>query len=392
MNIDMLPDDATFTSNINFDIQPIGEYTKVTLSTDLDHSSILGTLNFDKTKYEYFGATLNEKQRFEKQVAANQGDYITVGDGTITLNLRVNPQNEVLNLYFKNLDTSLNYETMLANDITGYVANQNEVNAVTTRELDQDYTEDYILNVKDIVRAKVKNSTTVEDVRKVLVGANAETESPLIGKTALYLGDSIAYGSNDSLGLSWAGRIAQRGMTYDKVAVSGWTVTNTETSGKGQIVTQLDKASRDSYDFVILEGGVNDVLTMQGGNTNITWGEVTDSTTYDASTIAGAIEDLIVQTKDRFPNAIVGYVINNYFGATDDNMTTYINTVKAACDKHGVAYVDLNADERTGKSVFYNGCELYDDGWLHPNAAGYDIIAPVIAEWMEDLVLGAASN
>ena len=389
MNVDMLPDDATFTSNINFDIQPIGEYTKVTLSTDLDHSSILGTLNFDKTRYEYFGATLNEQQ-----IVANQGDYVTVGDGTIALNLRVNPQNEVLNLYFKNLDTSLNYESMLANDVTGYVANQNEVNVVTTRELDQDYTDNFILDVKDVVRAKVQNSTTVEDVRKVLVGANAETESPLLGKTALYLGDSIAYGSNDKLGLSWAGRIAQRGMTYDKVAVSGWTVTNTETSGRGQIVTQLDNnALKTSYDFVILEGGVNDVLTMQGENNNITWGEVDDdSVSYDTSTIAGAIEDLIVKTQDKFPDAIVGYVINNYFGATEDNMTTYINTVKAACDKHGVAYVDLNADERTGESVFYRDCELYDDGWLHPNAAGYDIIAPVIAEWMERLVLGKAGN
>ena len=68
-------------------------------------------------------------------------------------------------------------------------------------------------------------------------------------------------------------------------------------------------------------------------------------------------------------------------------MTKYIETLKAACEKHSVPYVDLNADERTGASVFYRNCPLYDDGWLHPNAAGYDIIAQVIAEWMEGLVL-----
>ena len=167
MNVDMLPDDATFTSNINFDIQPIGEYTMVTLLTDLDHSSILGTLNFDNTRYEYFGVTLNDTQ-----IGVNQGDYVTVGEGIVKLDLRVNPQGEVLNLYFKNLDTSLNYKSLLANDITGYVANQNKVKVVTTREVAQDYTDDFVLDVKDVVRAKVENSTTVEDLRKVLVGAN----------------------------------------------------------------------------------------------------------------------------------------------------------------------------------------------------------------------------
>ena len=37
--------------------------------------------------------------------------------------------------------------------------------------------------------------------------------------------------AKEMLGLAWAGRIAQKGMTYENVAVSGWAVTNTETSG-----------------------------------------------------------------------------------------------------------------------------------------------------------------
>ena len=115
----------------------------------------------------------------------------------------------------------------------------------------------------------------------------------------------------------------------------------------------------------------------------ISFGEITaDGTDFDTSTICGAIEELIVKTKAKFPNATVGYIINNEFGATADDMTKYINAVKKACDKHGIAYVELYNDEYVKAN--FTAEHLPDT--LHPNAAGYDILSKVIADWMETLV------
>ena len=312
----------------------------------------------------------------------------------INIDLYANNAGQIVTLYFKNLTDSMDYSSFTLNSMAVNVVNKNSANANGTKSAKFDYTEDCIVDVRDIVRTKriaASDTPTVsaDDITaicKLLLGCYSfEETSPLVGKSALYLGDSIAYGALDELGLAWAGRIAQNGMTYENVAVSGWTVTNTETSGKGQIVTQLDRATKNEYDFVILEGGVNDVLMNQHGSKNIDWGEITaDGTDYDTSTICGAIEDLIVKTQAKFPDAVVGYVINNYYGATEENMTKYIETVKAACDKHGIAYVDLYNDEYV-KANFVNSKHLPDN--LHPNAAGYDIISKVITEWMESLVL-----
>jgi len=389
LNIDKLADDAKKTANVALNIEPMDEYTAVTLNTSLAYSNIIADLVFDNSAFEYYASAINMNQ-----LTINDGKVLEANDGVIPIDLYANNAGQIVTLYFKNLTSIMDYSAFALNSMAVNVVNKNTANANGTKSAKFDYTEDCIVDVRDIIRTKriaVSDTPTVsaEDIaaiRNLLLGCYLFEEiSPLVGKSALYLGDSIAYGALDELGLSWAGRIAQKGMTYENVAVSGWTVTNPETSGKGQIVTQLDKATKSDYDFVILEGGVNDVLMNQHGTKNIAWGEITaDGTDFNTSTICGAIEDLIVKTQAKFPDAVVGYVINNYYGATEENMTKYIETVKAACDKHGIAYVDLYNDEYV-KANFVNSKHLPDN--LHPNAAGYDIISKVITEWMESLVL-----
>ena len=100
------------------------------------------------------------------------------------------------------------------------------------------------------------------------------------------------------------------------------------------------------------------------------------------------MQDLIVKTKAKFPNARIVYIINSYYGANDDNMALHRQTVKKVCDIHGIDYVDLSDTEAYPQLAVLtkSNDQLYTqylpDG-LHPNAASYDLTAPYIIDVME---------
>ena len=377
-------------ADINLNVVPYSDYTAVSLITDtsLTHINTAMDLSFDNNNFEYAGTVIETDN-----IHLNSNREIKSEGGNINFSLLCATNGKIATLYFKNINNTNDFSAFKIKNAKTTLLNGHLVNGEAKLTVKGDYSADKIINIIDLVKGKklsVNNDNSVKSedlvaLRKVLLGACDKIElSPLLGKSALYLGDSIAYGAGDALGLSWAGRIAQRGMVYENVAVSGWALTKPEISGRLQIVTQLDSAKKSDYDFVILEGGVNDVLINERESEHpISFGEITsDGTEFDTATICGAIEDLIVKTKAKFPNTKVGYIINNYFGASEDDMTKYINAVKTACDKHGIDYVDLYNDEYV-KANFNNEEHLPDS--LHPNAAGYDILSEVIADWMETI-------
>ena len=225
----------------------------------------------------------------------------------------------------------------------------------------------------------------------------------LSNKTALFVGDSIQAGNNISgegaLPVGWAQRLSQRyGMVSENVAQKGWALTNKETSGRSQIVTQLDKAKQSTYDFVILEGGVNDVRIdqdTQNPDIKIDWGTINEdpNATFSDDNIAGAMQDLIVKTQTKFPNAKIVYLINHYYGANETNMKNYVAMVKAACRVHGISYVDLSDAETypTLEPLTKKSAEYIPDN-LHPNAAGYDLSTPVIATQLRKMLTGELTD
>ncbi len=244
---------------------------------------------------------------------------------------------------------------------------------------------------------KTLDGTVVEGdpvVKTVNQGVNAEF---LDGKTALFVGDSIQNGANkavDSLAdlYAWHERLPRYGMITEEVANQGWALTNKETSGRGQIVTQLDDAAKESYDFIILEGGVNDVrIDQDNPNITIDWGTINEdpNAIFSDNNIAGAMQDLIVKTQEKFPNATIVYIINHHFGATATKMKNYVAMVKAACRVHGISYVDLSDTEAypSLEPLTKQSADYIPDN-LHPNAAGYELSTPVIANHLRKLVTG----
>ncbi len=226
----------------------------------------------------------------------------------------------------------------------------------------------------------------------------------LDGKTALFVGDSIQKGNNtsdDAQGITvdaWAGRLKRYGVVSENVAQKGWTLTNQETSGRGQIVTQLAEAAMADYDFVLLEGGVNDVRIdqdTQDPDIAIEWGTINEdaAATFSDNTIAGAMQDLIVKTQAKFPNAKIVYIINHHFGANATNMKNYVAMVKDACRVHGITYVDLSDTESyPSLAPLTKQSPEYIPDNLHPSAAGYELSTPVIATYLRKLLTGEVAD
>lgn len=267
--------------------------------------------------------------------------------------------------------------------------------ACTVQNVGEDY---YGLAFTVVPFWKTLDGTVVEGdiaVKTVNQGINSNF---LKGKTALFVGDSIQNGDNISgegaKPYAWHERLTRYGMITEEVANKGWALVNQATSGRLQIVTQLDDATKDSYDFVILEGGVNDVRIdqdTQNPDIKINWGTINEdpNATFSDDNIAGAMQDLIVKTQAKFPDATIVYIINHHFGANATNMKNYVAMVKAACRVHGISYVDLSDTETypTLAPLTKQSAAYIPDN-LHPNAAGYELSTPVIADHLRKMVTG----
>ena len=200
-------------------------------------------------------------------------------------------------------------------------------------------------------------------------------------KSALFTGDSISWGSDRR---AWAARIGEKyEMTYVNASVSGASVSTTRIY---RMIEQLEENKAGSFDYVIMHGPTNDAWDEVDVGT---LSESFDVTDYDVSTYAGALEELFYYARKYFPDAQLGYIINFRFSSSLNNglrdMSAYVEMAKKICCKWSVPYLDLYNNEELTVALKV-GTTVYLPDNVHPNAAGYDILTPYIANWMNDTV------
>lgn len=255
---------------------------------------------------------------------------------------------------------------------------------------------------------------------------SAPEVSVLSGKSAIFVGDSIMAGGRDNIdganpadGLGWGYRIREHyGMAVDIVAKSGQAMSVVRDTYTSPIYKQLEKKKDNCYDYVILQGGFNDIY----GNEYSAEKEAAplgiisssyDISDFDRRTFSSALEHLLCYATTLFPQAKLGFVITHETpysrrgNGTNDRNTTkrYFDQAKKICDKWNVPYLDFydgkTADGTKYFDIFYsegrslvpqypNGIyamdilqHLKDD--IHPNKAGYDATYTYMAQWMETL-------
>ncbi len=400
-----LADTPAESATVTAQWEQLANGVAVTLSADQAYSKLSGTIGFDSSKYTYAGERL-----YPGTMTENEEGRVTAEGNTLTFTVTGNEPGKFATYLFKSTGSDKNDfgGFTLTSEISGVAAAKfYKAEAETVRG---DVTGDNFVDVRDLVRLKLyaKDSTSVtidqansdllgegnytEDenftqLRKALLGIGTVQFGTLNGKTGLFLGDSIAYGANDGVpGTSWGGRLEDYyGMDNDVVAVSASTLTRTSVNEEGAvnrrvvIVDQLDNKQKDTYDYVILHGGVNDVWGKFGTTGTLS---AEGTTAFATDTWYGALEDLICKTKEKYPAAKIGFIINFDISAEIGSMDTFVDAVKNVCAKYDVPYLDLYSNPELLGMEF--GTAYTVDG-VHPNAAGYEILTPIIADWMKTL-------
>lgn len=207
-------------------------------------------------------------------------------------------------------------------------------------------------------------------------------------KNIIFFGDSITYGFLTK-GYSWAGFIKDN---YDfntviNAGISDYRVSTYDDKNKWLTDTIISHAN-ERYDYVIMQGGINDVLY------NTPLGEISNSkreNDFDVNTFAGGLESYIYNAKKYFKDAKIGYIITYYtpnytergLKWSYDDYNKYIMMTKKILDKWNIKYLDLFDEEYS--NILKVNTKTYLPDNLHLNYEGYKIIYPYIYDFIKSL-------
>lgn len=211
----------------------------------------------------------------------------------------------------------------------------------------------------------------------------------LWGKSVYFDGDSVCagYGNNN---VSYADMISSNNnMTKTKTAVSGTTISKKENQSNS-ILERVLANSANTYDYVIIEGGLNDMFQ------SIALGEISDGFmgTFNDYTFTGALEHLCRALVMNCASAKKGFIltnrkVNDYM----DSQKIYWDRAKEVLEKWSIPYIDLSTtsgclplnDTLLNRYFFIPSGATVGDG-THPNELGYKtFFVDQITAWMKTL-------
>ena len=194
-----------------------------------------------------------------------------------------------------------------------------------------------------------------------LDNAAPNADSPIEGKTVLFLGSSVTYGSASS-GVSFADYIGKRdGCTVIKSAVSGTTLVE---SGINSYVSRLKKLDTEKVDLFVCQLSTNDASQKKELGKIIESKNLND---FDTKTIAGAIEYIICYSKEKWNCPVIFYTNPRY---DSDLYGEMVGILKEAEAKWGISVIDMWNDAGLNAALNKNTA-LYMADKIHPTKAGY---------------------
>ena len=220
------------------------------------------------------------------------------------------------------------------------------------------------------------------------------------GKEALFIGDSISYGSYDTPpsyrnpSASWARRLAQTtGLIPTNISYPGASLGNTGLSNVKWMYDLLRNQMRISikkFDMIVFHGGVNDA--RQNVEVGTALPADTDRSILASdertSTFAGGLQLMFHDAKAHWEGAELYYVAN--FKLVSDSvkgkdMEEYFEQAKILCAEYGVHYIDLYNDVELYETFDYESTDVMSD-LIHPSGPSYDLLFPAVLRLFNETV------
>ena len=212
------------------------------------------------------------------------------------------------------------------------------------------------------------------------------------GKNALFVGDSIFYGENDTPAsysapaTSFARRLAlATGLIPTDMSAVGATIAKT---GKSNVKYAYDlmktaHMSKKVYDMVIIQGGINDA--RNGVEIGTILPVDTDREVLAANertaTFAGALQLMFYDALNKWTEAEF-YFVASYKtlpeAVNEQDMSLYYAQAKALCEIYGIHYIDLYNDTELYTAFDYTNAELFADDKFTPVAETYNALFPSV--------------
>lgn len=220
------------------------------------------------------------------------------------------------------------------------------------------------LAIQTMVMIAISNGTFAKGNADEYSAANtaALESSPLAGKTIIFLGSSVTYGSA-SKGESFADYMVKRdGIISVKEAVSGTTLV--DESDKSYISRMKTIDPSIQADAFVCQLSTNDASKKKE------LGTISDSyhlEDFDTQTVAGAIEYVIAYARQTWNCPVIFYTGTQYKSAQYAEMVVLLLQIQ---EKWDIGVIDLWNDAEMN-AVSKENYNLYMVNGIHPCRAGY---------------------
>lgn len=226
-----------------------------------------------------------------------------------------------------------------------------------------------------------------------------EQNNTLEWKTIAFIGDSLVEGyGNDDKGIDYYLKERLPNTNFVNWSKSGSTVTNNSGTDNIIMINQA-KTLPENPDIIMFDGGANDIMGYALGFLNndlkkeIGTVQINSKERLTDDTVMADFEEVIVELKQRFPNAKLCYMQlfllddNTIEHLTDDiqskleiqlRRNEFYQEMQKLCSKWEIEYLDI-AGNFVGTNTNYR-----QDDWIHIREEGYKLFVTDIENYLKN--------